>query len=263
MFVLAPLLGWIVGVCINLMADSLPNARNLQGSHCQACGGPRDLVSWSVIVGLLTRRSVCGYCGSGRKTRDFWIEIAGIAGAFALVMWNQDPAYFFSTLLVVSVFLLIVVIDIEHRLILHVVTFPAGIVFFLLAGFNDELTYARSLIGGGFAFVLFFGLYQLGGVFGRWMAKRRGMDPDEVAFGFGDVTLATIIGLLLGFPAVIEALVRGILYAGLFSILYLLVLSLRKRYTSFTPIPYGPFLVLGAMWVYFQGWTALGRLVGM
>jgi leader peptidase (prepilin peptidase)/N-methyltransferase len=89
------------------------------------------------------------------------------------------------------------------------------------------------------------------------------MDPQEVAFGFGDVTLATVIGLLLGFPAVIEALMRGILYAGVFSILYLIYLRLRKRYASFIPIPYGPFLILGALWVYFQGWTSLERLVGM
>ena len=161
------------------------------------------------------------------------------------------------------VFTLIVVIDIEHRLILHIVTFPAGLLFFLLTYFNSELSFARSLMGGAFGFLLFFGLYLLGGVFGRWMAKRRGLDPNEVAFGFGDVTLATVIGLLLGFPAVIEALVRGILYAGVFSIGYMIYLSLRKRYSSFIPIPYGPFLILGAIWVYFQGWTSLSRLVGM
>jgi prepilin signal peptidase PulO-like enzyme (type II secretory pathway) len=180
-----------------------------------------------------------------------------------LAFYNSEAVYYFPTLIVGIIFLLIIVIDIEHRLILHVVTFPTGVLFFLFAGVNPDLTFTRSLMGGAFAFILFIGLYLLGGLFGRWMARRRGMDPEEVAFGFGDVTLATVIGLLLGFPAVIEALVRGILYAGFFSIGYLIYLSIRKRYSTFIPIPYGPFLILGALWVYFQGWTSLERLVGM
>jgi leader peptidase (prepilin peptidase)/N-methyltransferase len=180
-----------------------------------------------------------------------------------LAIYNAEPGYYFSTFIIGFLFLLIIVIDIEHRLILHVVTFPAGVIFFVFVGLSPDLTYARSLIGGAFGFLLFLGLYLLGGVFGRWMARSREMDPDEVAFGFGDVTLATVIGLLLGFPAVIEALVRGILYAGVFSILYLMYLRLRKRDSTFIPIPYGPFLIFGALWVYFQGWTSLGRLVGM
>lgn len=263
MLIFAPILGFVVGVAVNLLSDSLPYTRSIQGAHCHACGGPRQGLAFSALLGGLSGRTACAYCGTRRRGRNIVVEIVAIGGAIALALWNPDPAYFLSTLVIVGVFLLIVVIDIEHRLILHIVTFPAGLIFFLFAGMNSNLTFARSLIGGAFGFILFWGLYLLGGVFGRWMAARRGMDPQEVAFGFGDVSLATIIGLLLGFPAVIEALVRGILYAGMFSIIYLIVLSLRRRYASFIPIPYGPFLALGALWVYFQGWTTLERLVGM
>jgi prepilin signal peptidase PulO-like enzyme (type II secretory pathway) len=263
MIYLAPFLGFAVGILINLLADSLPSTRSFQRSHCHACGGPRGILGWSAILGSVARQGVCDYCGMRRRWRDFLVEILSIIGALGLAAYNTEPGYYLSTLTVGFIFLLIIVIDIEHRLILHIITFPAGVIFFVFAGLNPDLTYTRSLIGGAFGFILFFGLYLLGGVFGRWMAKRRGMDQEEVAFGFGDVTLATVIGLLLGFPAVIEALVRGILYAGVFSIGYLLYLSLRKRHSSFIPIPYGPFLILGALWVYFQGWTSLERLVGM
>jgi leader peptidase (prepilin peptidase)/N-methyltransferase len=263
MIYLSPFLGFAAGVLINLLADSLPSTRSLQRSHCHACGGPRNFLGWSALLGSATKQIECVYCGTRRRWRDFLVELLSIVGALGLAAYNPEPGYYISTFVVGFLFLLIIVIDIEHRLILHVVTFPAGVVFFVFVGLNPDLTYARSLIGGVFGFILFFGLYLLGGVFGHWMARRRGMDPEEVAFGFGDVTLATVIGLLLGFPAVIEALVRGILYAGVFSIVYLIYLSLRKRYSSFIPIPYGPFLILGAMWVYFQGWTSLERLVGM
>ena len=263
MIYLTPLLGFAAGLLVNLLADSLPSARSFRWPHCHACGGPRTLSGWSALIGAGTGQAACAYCGRPRRTRDYLVEILSIGGALGLAFHHTEMTPYITTFIVMFVFTLIIVIDIEHRLILHIVTFPAGVVFLLLAGFNTELTFARSLLGGAFGFILFFGLYLMGGLFGRWMASRRGMDPGEVAFGFGDVTLAAVIGLLLGFPAVIEALVRGILYAGVFSIGYLIYLSLRKRYSSFIPIPYGPFLILGAVWVYFQGWTSLERLVGM
>jgi hypothetical protein len=35
-------------------------------------------------------------------------------------------------------------------------------------------------------------------------------------------------------------------------------MAARRRYSAFTPFPYGPFLVFGALAVYFRLWTALG-----
>jgi prepilin signal peptidase PulO-like enzyme (type II secretory pathway) len=37
---------------------------------------------------------------------------------------------------------------------------------------------------------------------------------------------------------------------------------LRKRYEVFTPIPYGPFLILATLWVYFRGDPSLEALLG-
>jgi leader peptidase (prepilin peptidase)/N-methyltransferase len=263
MLYLSPLIGLALGVIVNLLADSLPASRSLQRIRCHACGAPRPWYGWSSLIARLTPAWYCAYCGSDRRVRSWAVELFAMAGSLGLALYNPQPIEYLPSLIVGFIFLLIFVIDLEHRLILHIITLPAGVVFFLFAGLNSELTYARSLMGGAFGFTLFFLLYLLGGLFSRWVAHRRGLDPDEVAFGFGDVTLATVIGFLVGFPAVIEALIRGILYAGLFSIVYLLYLSLRRRYSSFIPIPYGPFLILGALWVYFQGWTTLERLVGM
>lgn len=263
MIYFAPFLGLLLGILVNLLADSLPESRSIHSPHCKACSAPHSSVAWSGLIALFTTHRVCAYCGIKRGLRAPLVEVLSIVGAVLLALNNQDPTYFLSTMLVGFIFMLIMVIDIEYRLILHMVTLPAGILFFLLAGFNPDLTYARSLIGGALGFVLFFVLYLMGDLFGRWMARRQGFDQEEVAFGFGDVTLATVIGLLLGFPAVIEALFRGIIYAGIFSIGYIIYLRLRQRHSSFIPIPYGPFLILGALWVYFQGWTSLERLLGM
>ena len=57
-----------------------------------------------------------------------------------------------------------------------------------------------------------------------------------------DVKLAAFVGLITGFPLVIEALVLTILVGAAVSLILLItrVRSLRD------PIPYGPFLVVGA-----------------
>jgi len=165
--------------------------------------------------------------------------------------------------LVSAVFLLIIVIDMEHKLILHVVTFPAAIVFVVIGLLNPEMSLGRTLLGGAVGFGMFFLLYLLGGIFARTIAGGKENADDEIALGFGDVTLATIIGLAVGFPGVIEALLRGILAAGLFSIAFLIYMKMRRRYSAFTPIPYGPFLILGAWWVYFLGTNTLEKILGM
>ena len=94
----------------------------------------------------------------------------------------------------------------EHRLILHAVTLPSGIIFAVLGFLDPNLGIKRTLIGGAFGFVIFLILYLLGGLFSRWAGRKKAAVRGEVALGFGDVTLATLIGLAVGFPGVIEAL---------------------------------------------------------
>jgi leader peptidase (prepilin peptidase)/N-methyltransferase len=84
------------------------------------------------------------------------------------------------------------------------------------------------------------------------MSRIRGKQIHAVAFGFGDVRLGGFIGLVLGFPDVLAALLVAILLGGLGGILYWFVSAvLLRRYSLFTAIPYGPFLVLGAMYIMF------------
>ncbi|MCK5054642.1 MAG: prepilin peptidase [Anaerolineales bacterium] len=263
MIIAIAILGWIFGVVINWLADSLPFFRKPAVPRCPACSAPFSPIAWFAIPAVIARAWRCEYCGTRRQTRTLLVELLASAGSIGLYFWSSSPASFWMALIVSVVFLLIIVIDMEHKLILHVVTFPAAIVFVLLGIFNPEMSIGRTLLGGAVGFGLFFLLYLLGGVFARSIAGGQGNDDDEVALGFGDVTLATIIGLAVGFPGVIEALLRGILAAGLFSIAYLIFMKMRRRYSAFTPIPYGPFLVLGAWWVYFLGTKGLEIILGM
>ena len=263
MIIAIAILGWSFGVIINWLADSLPLYRRPAVPRCPACTASFSPLAWFAVPAVIARVWRCEYCGTRRQMRTLLVELLASAGSIRIYFLSSSPGSFWPALLVSVVFLLIIVIDMEHKLILHVVTFPAAIIFIVLGFINPEMSLGRTLLGGAVGFGLFFLLYMLGGIFARSIAGRQGNADDEVALGFGDVTLATIIGFAVGFPGVIEALLRGILAAGLFSIAYLIFMKMRRRYSAFTPIPYGPFLILGAWWVYFWGATGLEKILGM
>lgn len=250
-FIGAGVVGWVVGVIINALSDSLPVDKTIHSPRCHSCGAPRPWTAWSGLFGLIGGHDVCGYCGRRRGLRAIALEILTVCGAIWIYASQPSPERIASSILVAAIFLLIAVIDIEHRLILHVVSLPAAIVIGLLGMVSPSPGVLRTLAGGAVGFIAVLGLFMLGEVFTRAVNRMRGRPLDEVAFGFGDVNLAGLIGLAVGWPGVVAALLVGMLSAGLFSLAYLIVMLARKRYTAFIPIPYGPFLILGAFLVYF------------
>ncbi len=260
---LLALLGLVLGAAINLLADSLPSRGGLARPHCHACDGPRPPSAWSALLAIPLRGWNCAYCGSPIRTRAVLVEVASVAMVLGVDRLTTDPRGFAASLLVAFVFLLITVIDMEHRLILHIVTAPAALAIGAAGALDPARGAAKTLYGGlaGFGIVLL--LYLLGGLFAAWMARRRGQPLEEVAFGFGDVTLAGVIGLAVGWPGILIALFLGVLGAGLFSGAMIVGMLVRRRYAPFMAIPYGPFLVLGGSLVYFGGPDVIRRLFGI
>lgn len=258
MAALTLLLGWALGVAINALADALPFRRMPGAPVCAACGAPRPAAAVSGLAGLAIGAGRCAYCGTGRGPRAPIVEVASLLGALGLALAIPEPGRFLSAVAIWAVFLLIVITDLEHRLILNVVVVPAAVLFAALGALDPARGSSKTLLGGLVGFVAFYLLYLLGSLFGRVASRLRQAPLAEVPFGFGDVNLAGLIGLAVGWPGVAVALVLGIFAAGAFSLAFLIWMAARRRYSAFTPFPYGPFLVFGALAVYFRLWTALG-----
>jgi len=255
MWIFVLIVGWAAGILANLLADSLPNSNRPARPRCSGCGAPRPAVAWSAWIALLTRNADCAYCGRPIPARVYLVETASAFGALLVHHFGLGPSGPWMAMLVVWVFLLITITDIEHRLILHVVSLPAAVLLGTLSALDPARGLVKTLLGGSAGFGMVLLLFLIGGLFARWISRRRGQPLDEVAFGFGDVTLSAIIGLVVGWPGVILALFIGILSAGAFSLLYILIQLLRRRYSPYMPFPYGPFLILGALLVYLGGRT--------
>jgi leader peptidase (prepilin peptidase)/N-methyltransferase len=144
-----------------------------------------------------------------------------------------------------GLFGLIVVIDLEHRLILHTVSLAGGILGMIFGSINHGLL--NTVIGGAAGFGIMLIFYFLGSLFIRALSRSRAEEIDEVALGFGDVNLAGVIGLLLGWPGVIAGIFLAILLGGVVSGIFLTVQLFRKKYQAFQALPYGPFLVISVV----------------
>lgn len=253
MDVFAALIGWLAGAVINYLADVLPWRRRLVAPFCVHCQAPFPVGNYF----LWPRR--CPTCGRGRGLRAWLVEIAAIV--LTVWMWRVPPVElgFWLGMLVLVFFGVVVVIDLEHRLILHPVSIVGAVLGLGLGWYVHGLP--RTLIGGGFGFVVMGLFYFLGEQIVKLVARRRGQSTEEVALGFGDVNLSGVLGLMLGWPGILVGLVLGVFIGGAVSLVYILGMALARRYRLFTAIPYGPFLIMGAvLLIYFH--EAVLRLLG-
>jgi leader peptidase (prepilin peptidase) / N-methyltransferase len=235
---LAILAGWLAGMLVNYLADVLPLRRKLTRPFCIACDTSQSWLNYLVWP----RR--CPNCDEGRSWRVWVVEVFYILASILLVLYPPFKVGYLLGLLVLAYFGVVVLIDMQYRLIMHPVSL-AGVVIGLIVGVL-RVGWVNSLLGGVIGFVIM-GVLYLGGVaLIRVVGKARGRPVNDEALGFGDVNLSGVLGLMLGSPLIIYALVVAVLIGGVVSLIYLVFKLVTRQYQAFMALPYGPFLVLGA-----------------
>lgn len=243
LLVASAFLGWIIGSAINYLADVLPLYRRMVISACPNCQTRLGL-SWYLF------HRPCSGCGRKISLRERALQMVGFLGFLLIAtIFAESPSTIVQAWLVFSFFVIVIVIDIEHHLILHMVTLSGAIMLGIIGFVKHGWLY--TLLGGAAGFVFMYILYLLGVWFGKFLSKRRGT-PVEEGLGFGDVTLGTVCGLLLGWPGVSVGLFGGILLGGLYSLVLIVISLLKRDYKPYRTIPYGPFLAIAvfAIWVF-------------
>lgn len=235
-------LGWIAGAVVNYLADVLPHTRRFSTHVCRQC---QEKFPWHYTLWPQS----CQACGEKKTLRAWIVLILGVI--ITPLLWKFPPSRlgFGGSLLWSVYFGLVVVIDIEHYLILTPVSLVGAV---LAAGFGVSLHGALSTFLGAVAgFGIMLGLYYFGKIFLKVLIRIRGRETNEIPLGFGDVNLAGIIGLLLGWPGITAGLLLAILIGGGVSLLYLVGAVFLGRDWAYAALPYGPFLAASAVLLLF------------
>jgi len=234
-------LGALVGVAVAAVAASYGADRHFwPWTRCPACGHGASLLTSHACAGSLIR--LCPARRDHAPTpRLLWVGIVTAATFCGLgVHYVAQPALLLVSLVEATLLLLLLVIDLELRLV------PTPVVGLLVAvALVSSCLWPRvdlwdALLGGavGFAsFAAFVGLARLLCGVG--------------ALGLGDAYLALAIGCITGYPRVVGTLVLGIVLGGIAAGTLLLLRRMGLRQT----IPYGPFLLAAVIYVLVHGNT--------
>jgi leader peptidase (prepilin peptidase)/N-methyltransferase len=189
-------------------------------------------------VSFLILRGRCRDCGEPISWRYPLVE--GLTALlFALTVDRFGMTSLAASLLfLVSALVVVAFVDLDHQVIPNVITLP-GIPLGLLAGLAvggppilDRIL--GALTGAGFLYlVLLYGSALYG----------------QDAMGEGDLNLMALVGAFLGWQAVILTLLVGCLSGSLVGLTLIALRRLARR----EHIPFGPFLVLGALVSLFWG----------
>jgi leader peptidase (prepilin peptidase)/N-methyltransferase len=219
------LAGLLTGLLVNYLADVLPQTRRL--SKPLWLGNDKSLLAYLLLARVL------------------FVQFFYLAAAIYLYKTPpfNFPAYLFFAILLY--FGLVTLIDVEHRIVMHPLSIAGALLMAAIGVWRHG--WVLTLIGAAGGFTLMLALYFVGDLLGRGLARLRKQQWAETALGLGDVNLAAVIGLLMGWPGVLAALVLGIMLAGLYSLIYIVLSILRGNYRLFAAIPYAPFMCIGAV----------------
>ena len=235
-------LGACLGSFLNVVIWRLPRGESLvrPGSHCPRCGTPVRPHDNLPVLGWLLLRGRCRDCGATISPRYPLVELLGAALCVVAVLATATPAAAVAVAALLLTLLAVFFIDLDHRLILDVMTLP-GTVLGLAACPLLGVDRLDALIGAAGGFAALWGLRE---GYRRW----RGVE----GLGFGDVKLAAMLGAWLGWQGVLMTFLAGSGVGALAG----LALVLARRADGRTALPYGVFLAPAAMAVALWGDTA-------
>ena len=227
------ILGAAIGSFLNVVIDRLPAGKSLAypPSSCDAC---QRRLSWPdlfPVFSYLFLRGRCRHCQAKIPQRVFWVEL-GTGLLVAFLFWHFGWHWMLPVTIVYScVLIAIAVIDLNHQLILNKIVYPVSIIALIVNLFVPDMfsihNFLFGLLGAAVGFLI---------LFLPAIIIRKGM-------GWGDVKMAGMIDLMVGFPNVIVAVFGGIILGGLVAII---LLASRKK-TRKEGIPFGPYLSLATI----------------
>ncbi|MFM9326746.1 prepilin peptidase [Paenibacillus mesotrionivorans] len=234
------ILGLFVGSFLNVVAARIPQGQSLvtPPSHCDSCGHRLAVPDLIPVWSWFRSGGKCRYCGEAFSIQyPLWEVLTSVIYILLAVTLGPVPELIVGLLLVS---LLIAISQTDLRLYLipdKIIVFgiAAGIVLRIFIHDAPWWDYVGGFFLGG-------GLLYLAAVLGEWLLKKEAM-------GGGDIKLLAMLGIYIGMKGVLLTIFLGSVI-GLIIILILLLTGVMK---NDQPIPFGPFLAIGACVAYLWG----------
>lgn len=249
---LAGVLGLAIGSFLDVVIHRVPLGASVISppSHCPRCEHPVRARHNLPVAGWVLLRGRCADCGTRIPVRYPLIELlTGVL--FVLVAWRAlqlgQSAAIPALLTFTAVGIALSFIDLAERRLPNVLVLPAYPALAALVAVaggvrGDWWALARAGLGGLALFAFFFTLAM----------------ASPAAMGFGDVKLSGVIGLVLGYFSW-STLVVGAFAAFLLGAVVGVGIIAAGSGGRKTALPFGPFMVAGAL---LSLWVGNG-LVGM
>ncbi len=231
----AAVFGLIIGSFLNVCIYRLPIGKSIAypPSSCPACGSPIrpwhniPVISWFLLGGR------CADCRARISAIYPGVEVLNALCYVASLHMFGLTAKALVVMALLSSFIVITFIDFKHRIIPDSITLP-GIVLCLVLG---PLVFKTGLVN------TLIGAVAGGGLFFAIAAVSRG------GMGGGDIKLITMIGALVGWKMMLMTVFFGSLSGSAVGVALIVFRGAHRK----TPIPFGPFLVLGTVISIFFG----------
>lgn len=229
------LFGLMVGSFLNVVIHRVPRKESVVAprSHCPGCETELSNVDNIPLASWLMLRGKCRTCGVAISPRYPLVELlTGVLFGVMAARFGFDPAL--PAFLVFTAFLVALsVIDLDTFLLPKVLVWPAffsGVVLLTVAAVvdGDWLSLREAAMGSALAF---------GALFVIHFISPKGM-------GFGDVRLAAVLGLHLGWIELVTVGL-GLFLAFLLASVVGIGLIATKRKGRKDKVPFGPFLAAG------------------
>lgn len=249
------LFGLVLGSFLNVCIYRLPRERSVvvPRSFCPRC---RTFIKWYDNIPLISYLVLLGKCRVCKRRISPVYPIVELLSAvlswYTYYKFGSIIPYVLYYLFLIAPLIVITFIDLEHRLILDIITIPGiavGIASRFILMHGDWLAVGKDtllgiLVGGGFLAIVGFGY--------EWIKKCEGL-------GGGDVKLAAMLGAFFGWKGIIFILFLSSVIGSLVGIILLVVFKKGLKFA----IPYGPFLALGAIAYLYWGDMILSWYLGL
>jgi leader peptidase (prepilin peptidase) / N-methyltransferase len=236
-------MGLLVGSFVNVVIYRLPLKKSLikPRSSCTKC---KKMVAWYDNIPVFSYLFLLGKCRSCGEKISFRYPVVELM--VALLFLATNIKFGFNWLLIihdwpfVAALVAIIFIDLDHRIIPDELSLGGLVLGLATCYFVPGLGWKLGFIGGVVGFCVFYAF--------SWIYYKM---SGKIGLGGGDIKLLAMVGAYLGPSGVFTTILMSSILGSFVGIIW--AKATKQESVMKVAIPYGPFMVAGALYHYLLG----------